>query len=85
MNYPKNHDGNALKRQAIAVCLEDLGSLMKGEYPNVNHKGEPSKGCSRMLNHYVKWVKSRLNEKYHNGEFHEITRKPSCCICRMTV
>ena len=67
-------DDHELKKQAIAVCLEDLGSLMKGEYPTCSKSKNTSLGCSRRLSYYVKWVKMRLQEKYACGELHDIPR-----------
>ena len=75
-NKPNDHE---LKRQALAICLEDLGSLMKGEYPDRNRHRSRSKGCSRKLGKYIKWVKSRLAEKYQHGDFRDIIRQESSC------
>lgn len=56
---------NKLKRQAIGICLLDLGAMQRDTYPG---SGNADWMVSRKLGHYVKWVKGRLKDMVEDGK-----------------
>jgi len=55
---------NKLKRQAIGICLLDLGAMQRDTYPD-NHDGNWM--VPRQLGYYVKWVKGKLGDMVESG------------------